>query len=301
MFNLDNWRITLLKIIGSIGLGAMGGSYAKHLLKNNYRVFGIDPDNDNSKSFTSLGGIILNNIRDLISKSDVIILSLPTVPIFQEIIKEIEKCKSFSDPKVIIDMNTISLEDKLDAKNKLEKLNISIIDAPVSGTGAQAKTKDLVVMSSGNEKIVSECEDIFNSFARKNIFVGEFGNGIKFKILANLLVTVHNTVTAEALLLGQKVGLDSQKIYEVLNAGAATSVMLDKRMPLMINENYEPATASMRIFLKDIDVISSFLKDNNLISPTFEAAANLYNQSKTNIPITYDTAAIFEQLKINNK
>jgi len=53
--------------------------------------------------------------------------------------------------------------------------------------------------------------------------------------------------------------------------------------------------------LKDIDVISSFLKDNNLISPTFEAAANLYNQSKANIPITYDTAAIFEQLKINNK
>ena len=46
--------------------------------------------------------------------------------------------------------------------------------------------------------------------------------------------------------------------------------MLDKRMPLMINENYEPATASMRIFLKDIDVISKFLKDNNLISPTFD-------------------------------
>jgi len=77
--------------------------------------------------------------------------------------------------------------------------------------------------------------------------------------------------------------------------------MLDKRMPLMISEDYEPATASMRIFLKDIDVISKFLKHNNLISPTFDAAAKLYNQSKDNVPITYDTAAIFEQLKINNK
>ena len=212
-----------------------------------------------------------------------------------------DSCSYFTDPKVIIDMNTISLEDKLGAKNKLEKLNISFVDAPVSGTGAQAKTKDLVVMSSGSEKIIDDCKDIFDSFARKNIFVGEFGNGIKFKILANLLVTVHNTVTAEALLLGQKVGLDSQKIYEVLNEGAATSVMLDKRMPLMISEDYEPATASMRIFLKDIDVISNFLKHNSMISPTFDAAAALYNQSKDNIPITYDTAAIFEQLKINNK
>jgi 3-hydroxyisobutyrate dehydrogenase-like beta-hydroxyacid dehydrogenase len=57
----------------------------------------------------------------------------------------------------------------------------------------------------------------------------------------------------------------------------------------------------MRIFLKDIEVISNFLKTNNLNSPTFEAAAALYIQSKEKIPITYDTAAIFEQLENNNK
>ena len=291
----------MLKNIGSIGLGAMGGSYAKHLLEKKFKVFGIDPDKENSNKFMSCGGIICNNINELIQKTDAIILSLPTVPIFKEIISEITNTNSFYKDKVIIDMNTISLEDKVAAKDLLEKINVSFIDAPVSGTGAQAKSKDLVVMSSGLEKVVRDCDDIFNAFARKHIYVGEFGNGIKFKILANLLVTVHNTVTAEALLLGQKAGLDENMIYNVLNAGAATSVMLDKRMPLMINKKYEPATASMRIFLKDIDVISKFLKNNNLNSPTFEAAANLYNKSKENIPITYDTAAIFEQLKINNK
>ena len=290
-----------MKVIGLIGLGAMGGSYAKHLLSSGYEVFGVDPDKSNSSLFVSSGGIIVSDINDLMSKCKVIILSLPTVPIFKDVVNQFEKNNSVSMTEVVIDMNTISLEDKLDAKNKLSKLNIELIDAPVSGTGAQAKSKDLVVMSSGSEKIVSDCEEIFNSFARKNIYVGEFGNGIKFKILANLLVTVHNTVTAEALLLGQRAGLDEKMIYSVLNAGAATSVMLDKRMPLMINKEYEPATASMRIFLKDIDVITQFLKNNNLNSPTFEAAANLYNESKENIPITYDTAAIFEQLKINNE
>ena len=290
-----------MKVIGLIGLGAMGGSYAKHLLSSGYEVMGVDPDKSNSSLFTSSGGIIASNINDLMSKCKVIILSLPTVPIFKDVINQFEKNNSVSKTEVVIDMNTISLEDKLEAKNRLNKFNIELIDAPVSGTGAQAKSKDLVVMSSGSEKTVSDCEEIFNSFARKNIYVGEFGNGIKFKILANLLVTVHNTVTAEALLLGQRAGLEEKMIYSVLNAGAATSVMLDKRMPLMINKEYEPATASMRIFLKDIDVITQFLKNNNLNSPTFEAAANLYNQSKENIPITYDTAAIFEQLKINNE
>ena len=290
-----------MKTIGSIGLGAMGGSYAKFLIEDNYTVYGVDPDTQNAEIFISLGGVLLNNISELVDKCNVIILSLPTVPIFKEVINEIEVNGKSNESKILIDMNTISLDDKIETKNKLEKLNINMVDAPVSGTGAQAKVKDIVVMSSGDKIIIDECEDIFRSFSKQNIYVGDFGNGIKFKILANLLVTVHNTVTAEALLLGQKVGLEEKMIYEVLNAGAATSVMLDKRMPLMINKNYEPATASMRIFLKDIDVITDYLKSNNLSSPTFEAAANLYNQSKENIPITYDTAAIYEQLKTNNE
>jgi 3-hydroxyisobutyrate dehydrogenase-like beta-hydroxyacid dehydrogenase len=290
-----------MKTIGSIGLGAMGGSYAKFLIEDNYTVYGVDPDTQNAEIFTSLGGLLLNNISELVDKSNVIILSLPTVPIFKEVINEIEVNGKSNESKILIDMNTISLDDKIETKNKLEELNISMVDAPVSGTGAQAKVKDIVVMSSGDKAIVDECDNIFRSFSKQNIYVGDFGNGIKFKILANLLVTVHNTVTAEALLLGQKAGLEEKMIYQVLNAGAATSVMLDKRMPLMINKNYEPATASMRIFLKDIDVITDYLKSNNLNSPTFEAAANLYNQSKENIPITHDTAAIYEQLKNNNE
>jgi 3-hydroxyisobutyrate dehydrogenase-like beta-hydroxyacid dehydrogenase len=290
-----------MKTIGSIGLGAMGGSYAKFLIEDNYTVYGVDPDTQNAEIFTSSGGLLLNNISHLVDKSNVIILSLPTVPIFKEVINEIEVNGRSNESKILIDMNTISLDDKIETKKKLEKLNISMVDAPVSGTGAQAKVKDIVVMSSGDKAIVDECDNIFRSFSKQNIYVGDFGNGIKFKILANLLVTVHNTVTAEALLLGQKAGLEEKMIYQVLNAGAATSVMLDKRMPLMINKNYEPATASMRIFLKDIDVITDYLKSNNLNSPTFEAAANLYNQSKENIPITHDTAAIYEQLKNNNE
>ena len=290
-----------MKTIGSIGLGAMGGSYAKFLIEDNYTVYGVDPDTHNAEIFTSSGGLLLDNISDLVDNSNVIILSLPTVPIFKEVINKIEVNGRSNESKILIDMNTISLDDKIETKKRLEKLNISMVDAPVSGTGAQARVKDIVVMSSGDKAIVDKCDDIFRSFSKQNIYVGDFGNGIKFKILANLLVTVHNTVTAEALLLGQKAGLEEKMIYQVLNAGAATSVMLDKRMPLMINKNYEPATASMRIFLKDIDVITDYLKSNNLNSPTFEAAANLYNQSKENIPITHDTAAIYEQLKNNNE
>ena len=201
--------------------------------------------------------------------------------------------------KSLISLNSIKL-DKIETKKKLEKLNINMVDAPVSGTGAQAKVKDIVVMSSGDKIIIDECEDIFRSFSKQNIYVGEFGNGIKFKILANLLVTVHNTVTAEALLLGQKAGLEEKMIYEVLNAGAATSVMLDKRMPLMINKNYEPPTASFNIFLKDVDIIRNFIKDNNVTLPTFEGSAKIYDKAEKTLSKNWDTASVYEVLKMEN-
>jgi 3-hydroxyisobutyrate dehydrogenase-like beta-hydroxyacid dehydrogenase len=68
---------------------------------------------NNAKMFTSYGGELLSNISDLVNKSDVIILSLPTVPIFKTVIDEIEKNGAVIHPKILIDMNTISLDDKL--------------------------------------------------------------------------------------------------------------------------------------------------------------------------------------------
>ena len=106
-----------MKTIGSIGLGAMGGSYAKFLIEDNYTVYGVDPDTQNSEMFTSLGGVLLNNISELIDKSNVIILSLPTVPIFKEVINEIEVNGKSNESKILIDMNTISLDDKILTKN----------------------------------------------------------------------------------------------------------------------------------------------------------------------------------------
>ena len=123
---------------------------------------------------------------------------------------------------------------------------------------------------------------------------------MKFKILANLLVTIHNTAAAEALRLGECAGLDKDMIYKVLGNSAATSVMLKKRMPLMINQNYEPPTASFNIFLKDVDIIRNFIKNNNVILPTFEGSAKIYDKAEKTLSKNWDTASVYEVLKMEN-
>ncbi len=285
--------------IGLIGLGAMGGAYAKHLLKNNFKCFGIDLDKNNILKFLQLGGQEIT-YDELFNKVEIVLTSLPSLNAYKDVLNNLKKLGKNNPKKIILDMNTISIDDKNMFKNEIIGLNIDMLDSPVSGTGAQAWEADLTVFASGSKELIDKCMNIFKAFSKEVINVGSFGNGMKFKILANLLVTIHNTAAAEALRLGELAGLDQDMIFKVLGNSAATSVMLQKRMPLMINKNYEPPTASYNIFLKDVDIIRNFIKDNNVTLPTFEGSAKIYDKAEKTLSKNWDTASVYEVLKMEN-
>ena len=285
--------------IGLIGLGAMGGAYAKHLLKNNFKCFGIDLDKNNILKFIQLGGQEIT-YEELFNKVEIVLTSLPSLNAYKDVLNNLKRLSKNNSKKIILDMNTISIDDKNMFKNEIIGLNIDMLDSPVSGTGAQAWEADLTVFASGSKQLIDKCMNIFKAFSKEVINVGSFGNGMKFKILANLLVTIHNTAAAEALRLGELAGLDQDMIFKVLGNSAATSVMLQKRMPLMINKNYEPPTASYNIFLKDVDIIRNFIKDNNVTLPTFEGSAKIYDKAEKTLSKNWDTASVYEVLKMEN-
>ena len=285
--------------IGLIGLGAMGGAYAKHLLKNNFKCFGIDLDKKNILKFIQLGGQEIT-YDELFNKVEIVLTSLPSLNAYKDVLNNLKRLGKNNPKKIILDMNTISIDDKNMFKNEIIGLNIDMLDSPVSGTGAQAWEADLTVFASGSKELIDKCMNIFRAFSKEVINVGSFGNGMKFKILANLLVTIHNTAAAEALRLGELAGLDQDMIFKVLGNSAATSVMLQKRMPLMINKNYEPPTASYNIFLKDVDIIRNFIKDNNVTLPTFEGSAKIYDKAEKTLSKNWDTASVYEVLKMEN-
>ena len=285
--------------IGLIGLGVMGGAYAKHLLKNNFKCFGIDLDKNNILKFIQLGGQEIT-YDELFNKVDIVLTSLPSLIAYKDVLNNLKRLGKNNSKKIILDMNTISIDDKNMFKNEINGLNIDMLDSPVSGTGAQAWEADLTVFASGSKELIDKCMNIFKAFSKEVIDVGSFGNGMKFKILANLLVTIHNTAAAEALRLGELAGLDQDMIYKVLGNSAATSVMLQKRMPLMINKNYEPPTASFNIFLKDVDIIRNFIKNNKVTLPTFEGSAKIYDKAEKTLSKNWDTASVYEVLKMEN-
>jgi 3-hydroxyisobutyrate dehydrogenase-like beta-hydroxyacid dehydrogenase len=170
--------------------------------------------------------------------------------------------------------------------------DIRVLDCPISGTGAQAAAKDISVYASGAREAFTACEAVFSGFARSTHYCGEFGNGSKLKFIANLLVTIHNLSTAEAIVLGRRSGLDLDLLYRVIRDGAGTSRMFEVRAPLMLRRDYAKATMKVDVYQKDIDIIGDYAAGLHCPTPLFDASKAFYAAAYAQGHAAHDTAAI---------
>lgn len=281
------------KKIGMIGLGIMGSAMSPNLLKAGFSVIGYDILPELVQVLVDKGGIGAASCREVADNADVIITSLPSVQALQDVVSGKEGLmKGAKKGQCVIETSTLPLEAKQGAYEALKAMGVDLLDCPLSGTGAQAVKKDLVVYASGNKKACENCTPVFEGFARANYYLGEFGMGSKMKFVANLLVTIHNVSAAEAFVLGMKAGLDPEMILKVISDGAGTSRMFEVRGPLMVTGNYDEPTMKVDVFQKDIKIISSFANDLQCPTPLLSAAAQVYTAASANGRTKQDTASV---------
>lgn len=279
--------------VGQVGLGIMGGSFARHLLEAKFGVIGFDPDEKARATLIARGGDAVASGAAVARACRVIITSLPSV----------NACEAAFFGKdgivagarkggIVIEASTLPLETKHDIRERCAAHGITVLDCPISGTGAQAAAKDISVYASGDASAVKRCAAIFKGFARSMHYCGEFGNGSKLKFIANLLVTIHNLSTAEAMVMGLKSGLDLNLVYKVIKDGAGSSRMFEVRGPMMVKGDYRAATMKVDIYQKDIDIIGAFAARLNIPVPLFEASKAYYSSALSQGFAKEDTAAV---------
>ena len=176
----------------------------------------------------------------------------------------------------VIECSTLPLDVKRHALEVLTQSGKTMLDCPVSGTGAQAARKDLVIFGSGDADAFQRSVPVMAGMSRVQRYLGAFGNGSIMKYIANLLVSIHNVAAAEAMVLGMKAGLDPALVYDTLVDSAGASKMFEVRGPLMRDARYDPATATVRTHLKDVEIISAFANSVRCPTPVFSAAAQPY-------------------------
>jgi len=275
------------KAVGVIGLGIMGSAMAGNLLRAGFAVHGYDVSAAALKTFKRAGGIPETSPAALASNVSIIITSLPSASALHSVAKETKGKGS-----VILETSTLPIEDKLVAKETFRKNGVTLLDCPLSGTGAQAKVKDLVVLGSGDRKSFDKAKRVLQGFSRAHYYLGEFGNGSRMKFVANLLVAIHNVSAAEAFVLGMKAGLSPQLIYKVIADGAGSSRMFQVRGPQMMAGRYDDAAMKVEVWQKDMKIIGEFAAGLGVATPLFSASGPIYNAAMAQGFAKDDTAAV---------
>ncbi len=278
------------RAVGVVGLGIMGGAIARSLAAANYRVLGFDLDHKRRNELAQEGVHPAESLAELVDCTDTLLTSLPDSGAVRVTMHAISTAAHAR--KTVIETSTLALRDKLDVKQILNLRDHVVLDCPISGTGAQAKTKDLVIYASGDSTKISELERFFRSFARQVYDVGEFGNGTRVKLVANLLVAIHNVATAEAMVLAARAGLDLNKTIEWISAGSGSSRIFEKRAPLMAENKYMPATMKLSVWQKDLNIISAFAAELQSPTPLLNAALPVYDEAMATRSEKEDTASV---------
>ncbi|NBY17119.1 MAG: NAD(P)-dependent oxidoreductase, partial [Betaproteobacteria bacterium] len=262
--------------VGLLGLGIMGSAIAPNLLKAGFAVVGFDPDPISRERLRTLGGSPVDSPFAVAQAAEVLISLLPSPQALNEVIQGPEGLlASGCSGLILIESSTLAIADKL-AAQAAGAHAVVMLDCPLSGTGAQAANKDLVVYASGDTAAIARCRSVFDGFARSHHDLGVFGNGSKMKFVANLLVAIHNVAAAEAMVLGMKSGLDPQTLYQVIADGAGGSRMFSVRGPQMVADHYEPATMKIDVWQKDMKIITEFAASLNSPTPLLRASAPVY-------------------------
>src|SRR5438034_7641515 len=260
--------------VGIVGLGIMGGAFARNLVAAGWRVVGYDIDAARRRAMARAGVEIADDAKTLAGEVGTIITSLPKPAALGATVTAIIDARVRS--RVIIEASTFTIDDKLKAERALRKAGHIMLDCPVSGTGAQAKVKDLVVYASGDCQAIRRLRPLFAGFARAVHDLGAFGNGSRMKYVANLLVAINNVASAEAMVLGLKAGLDAKTIHDMVRIGAGTSRVFELRAPMMAAGRYDDATMKLAIWQKDMKVIGEFAAALGVPTPLFSATRPVY-------------------------
>ena len=284
--------------VGVVGLGIMGGAFARHLLGAGHRVTGYDIAAIRRREFANRGGHAARSCAEVAKATRVIITSLPSPGAMEQAFFGRDGIMAgAARGTVVIEASTMPIELKERCRKRLSRAGIAMLDCPISGTGAQAAAKDIAVYASGDRRAFNQCRKVFNGFARSTFYCGEFGVGSKLKFVANLLVTIHNLSTAEGMVLAEKAGLDLGMVYQVIRDGAGTSRMFDVRGPMMVKGRYLPATMKSDVYQKDIDIIYAFARRLRCPTPLFNRSLEFYTGALRQGRAKQDTAAIHAVLR----
>ena len=256
--------------IGFVGIGNMGWPMAACLVRAGFTVHVNDARREVANNFVQqIGGDAPDTLRDLAARSAVIVTMLPTSAIVQRVLEDGDDniLAGMREGTVIIEMSSGEPVVTQKLAEQIKALGGYLIDAPVSGGVPRAVTGQLAIMAGGDAEVIDTMMPILNAMGTNVLRTGGVGSGQAMKALNNLVSTGGFLIGIEALLIGQRFGLDPAVMVDVLNAATGMNNSTQKKFKQFVLSRRFDAGFTLELLLKDVSIALGVAKETATPSP----------------------------------
>jgi 3-hydroxyisobutyrate dehydrogenase-like beta-hydroxyacid dehydrogenase len=268
------------KRIGWIGLGKMGIPMSKNLIKKGYPVTVYNRTKEKTKELASEGAKVADSPKALAAESDVIISMISDDPVLEEV--SIGKNGAFEGAKsgtIYIDMSTVSPVSSTKVAEVATKKGIKYLRAPVSGSTVLATSGTLTIFASGPKDAYDKCTEIFGAMGQKVFHVGNGDEARYLKLLLNMMVGITSAMAGEALIFGEKGGMDWSQMIDIIGASVVASPLIGYKAQMLKSRNFAPAFTIDQI-AKDFDIALETGRAANVPMPITALARQFFGAMK---------------------
>ena len=258
--------------VAFIGLGAMGKAMALNMAKSGDLIIVNDVVDKAFPAFAEIGVATTTDAADT-TKADIIFLSLPSTAIVQSVISHLKPL--LHSGQTVVDLSTIKYNATLEIRDDLAALGVDFLDAPVSGMESRAKDGTLTVMCGGDEAVFIRIAPYFDYIGNKVLYMGAAGSGQLTKLINQLLYDINVAALAEILPMSVKMGLNCEKVGQVVNSGTGRSHASEVFIPAILKGSFHNAY-SMQNAYKDLVSAAELGANLGIPMPVLAAATTTY-------------------------
>ena len=280
--------------IGFVGLGAMGGAMAGHLVKNGYAVTGYDISAERAEAAARAGVTRAASPAEAARSADVVMSSLPHPAAVRAAYLGPDGVLSrVRAGAVLVDLSTIDPDTWKEVARVAATKGLDCLDAPVSGGPVEAGSGKLVFIVGGDERVLERCRPIFTTLGTEIHHVGPLGSAQVVKIVNNVMSMGNVAIAAEAMVLGVKAGMDPQRLFDILSTSGGRSHHFLKRFPNVLAGDFDPRF-SIALSRKDLGLAARMAESLGVPMLTLSIVRQVYEAAGASGLDGQDMAAVTE-------
>jgi len=284
--------------LGFVGLGNMGSRIAQRLLDHGYQLAVYDVDISKSDAIRAQSGTVAKNIVELARTADVILSCLTNDDAVRSAYIGPDGVFAGSRPgTVVLEMSTISPESSRDLHRLGAQGGIEVLDVAISGSTPAAEQGTLTLLVGGDRELFGAAEPIFQAIAKQYFLLGAPGSGTAMKLVVNTLLGVGMQAIAEAVAFGEKVGLDRERLLDVLSKTAVIAPAHVGKLARVAINDYDPQFP-LRLMNKDFQLILAAAAKEQLRMPATEAAFHVNSDELARNNSEEDFSAVLRQMEV---